>query len=79
MSEIKEENNIKLFNIGTKFGVITKGFMTSYYEEESFKPHTPANVQALADKGYNITIRNATNQEMNWAYKELGKYHYNNS
>jgi hypothetical protein len=78
MSEYKENKNINLFNIGTKFGVLTKGLMTSYYEEETYKPHTPANVQALADKGYNINIRPATNQEMNWAYKELGKYYYNN-
>ena len=80
MSELKkEETIITLFNIGTKFGVLTNGTMKPYYQVEKYKPFSHNDVQEMVDKGMNIEIRPATQPEMNFAYKELGKYHYNNS
>lgn len=78
-TEKKENNIITLFNVGTKFGHLTNGVIKPYYQAEVFKPFTPSDIQNLADKGFEIQIRTATKQEMNWTYMELGKYHFNNS
>jgi hypothetical protein len=75
----KEKGLITLFNIGTKFGVLTNGLMTPYYQVEKYKAYSQKDVQSLADEGWTIEIKPASQQEMNWSFKELGKYHYNNS
>lgn len=75
----EKSEKIILFNVGVKFGLLTKGTMTALYQAETFKPFTNENVQDLVDGGAIFEIRPATPQEMNWTYKELGKYHYNNT
>lgn len=77
--EEKKEAKIVLFNIGQKFGFLTNGTMKPYYQANSFKPYSYSDIQELADKDVVFEIRPATPQEMNWSYKELGKYHYQNA
>lgn len=71
------EKKLLLFNVGTKFGLLSEGIIKPYYEIDKFTPYTHSDVQALVDKGTIVEIRPAKQPELNWTYKELGKIIYN--
>ncbi len=64
-------NKIVLFFIGDDFYMKSGTFMSPIYEENTYKRWDWGFVEIALKEGKDITIRQATDEEMLWAYKKL--------
>jgi len=76
--EKKEPITFELFSIGNDFKTMSENKISSLYEVKTFKMWTYMDIELALYKGDSINIRPATHQEMNWAWKELGKLIHEN-
>jgi hypothetical protein len=77
-AEKKQPSTFELFHIGSDFHTMSDSKMSSLYEAKTFKRWDYGQVISELSKFNNVNIRPATHQEMNWAWKELGKLTHEN-
>jgi hypothetical protein len=74
----KQPITIELFSVGSDFQTMSGNKMSPIYQAKTFKIWSFLDVKKTLDDGNTVNIRPATQPEMNWAWKELGKLTHEN-